>query len=449
MNTITVEQLIDSILRNEQVEGLSFDWIEGLKNPDSIGQKIAAFATSGGGWLAIGLSKNKAVIGIGDEQVLITRIGEVLRNCSPIPYVDDPKFLEKDSKTIAIYKITGLGGTICEYKGIPYHRVQDSIKKMTTAEVRQNLLRHGLLSWEQRPSTAPVNFIDKEELDFYLKKINERNPLEAKTAENFLKMNKAMTDDSKWLTNLGLITISKNPADYLPQCKIQLVRFRSDKPTDRIASYLAELPARKLISSCLNFLKLNLPVKEHYEGINRIEEPIIPELVLREALVNMVVHRDYNDPQESLIRIFDNRVEFQNSGAPDKDELEKILSQGIPIHKNQGIYNFLRPVHQAEAAGQGIPIMKRELQSVGLNPPEITSLSNIFHLTIRFEERTPETLEEVILFYGREKKSLTTSDVMRIYNLSRPTAIKILNALVSKGLANHYGKRRNSKYIFR
>ncbi|MBI5635546.1 hypothetical protein HY993_01120 [Candidatus Micrarchaeota archaeon] len=441
-------EIVEAVLTNRRDEGLLIDWTEGTKNLDSIGAAIAAFATSGGGWLVIGIAKNRSLADIPDKQVLISRVGEALRNCRPIPFVSDPEFIDKDGKIVAVYQIVGLGGTLCEYKDIPYHRVQDSNKKMSMAELRQNLTKYGLLSWELRPSPAPFDAIDAEELEFYLKKINERNPVDKQTNENFLKMNKAVAEGGKSLTNLGLIALGRKPAEYLPQCQIQLVRFRGDKPIDRISSHLANLPARKIIFNCFNFLKLNLPTRERYEQTNRIEEPIIPERALREAIVNMVVHRDYTDPQESLIRIFDDRVEFQNAGAPDKIELEKILAQGIPFHRNQGIYNFLRPVHQAEAAGQGIPIMKQELKRVGLNPPEITTLYNIFHLTLRFAERKPETLGDVVLLYGKEKKSVSTSDVMKIYNLSRPTVIKILDELERKGFAQHIGKTRNSKYLF-
>jgi len=442
------KQIVDMILTNNKPEDFIVDWIEGVENQDSVGEKISAFATSEGGWLIIGITKQKYLRGIGNEQVLISKMGEVLRKCHPIPPVGNPEFVEKEDKKIAVYKIPSLGGTICEYKEIPYHRVQDSVKKMTLKEITHRLTICGVLSWEERPSEAELNQIDNEELEYYLKKVNDRNRLENKTAEHFLFTHKAITKAKNHLTNLGLITLAKKPSNFLPQCKIQLVRFKGNKPIDRIAAYLTEFPARKMITNCLDFIKLNLPIKEHYEGTNRIEEPVIPEKALREAVVNMVVHRDYNDPQESLIRIFDDRIEFQNAGAPDKEGLQKILSQGIPFHRNQGIYNFLRPVHQAEAAGQGIPIMKKELKRVGLKEPEITTLYNIFHVTMRFEESGPETLEDVILMYGREKRKISTSDIMHIYALSRPTAIKILNELVRKGFARHIGKRRNSKYVF-
>ncbi len=444
-------ELVSLILAGQIPEGYSVDWTIGVKNLDSLGEKIAAFATSGGGWLIIGLEDGKppTLKGIESEQIIITEVGNALRNCDPIPTVSQPVFVEKEGKKIAVYRITGLGGNVCSYKDVPYQRVQDSAKKMSQNHLREFLMRKNVLTWEQRPSPANKTDIDQTELAFYLKKVAERNPLDIQTEDNFLKNNKALSEDEKQLTNLGTIALVDNPSKFLPQCKIQLVRFRGETPIDRIAAILISTTARKLIDSCINFLKLNLPIREWYEGSNRFEEPIIPEIALREIVVNMIVHRDYSDPQECLIRIFDDRVEFQNPGAPTQDELNKILNQGIPSHRNQWIYNFLRPVHKAEAAGQGIPIMNREMMRRGLQQPEITVLSNIFHLTLRFTQRKPETLGDVVLLYGRERRIISTSDVMRIHNISRPTAIRILNELVTKGFAEHRGDKRGSKYYFK
>ncbi len=448
MEKLSAGTLLECVIRGEVPEGCSVDWIEGTRNLEALGRKIAAFATSDGGWLIVGLRDDKTVAGIEDRQVMVSAIGQVLRDCAPTPPVGEPEFIDKNGKTVAVYRIPSLGGTICEYAEDAYHRVQDSAKKMTTREISHRLSLCGSASWEERPSLAGIDAIEQEELGYYLKKIAERNPLEAKTAENFLKSSKAVTKDGKSLTNLGLITLAKKPSEFLPQCKIQMVRFKGFQPVDRIAAYLVELPARKAIDSCMNFLKLNLPVREHYEGAARIEEPVIPERALREAVVNMVVHRDYNDPQESLIRIFDDRVEFQNAGAPEKEEMNRIIQHGIPFHRNQGFYNFLRPVHQAEGAGQGIPIMKRELARVGLREPIITTLYSIFHLKMGFEKKTPESLEEEVIAYGLENKRVSTSEVMVKFRVSRPTAIYILNEICRKGLARHFGKRRASHYIF-
>lgn len=440
--------LIEAILSGKKAEGFEVEWTAEVT--DAVGEKIAAFATSGGGWLVIGLSNDRPprAVGIEDEQLTITKMGEVLRLCDPVPTVGEPLFVEKNGKKIAVYRILGLGGSICTYKETPYHRVQDSSKKMSHRQLQEVLVRKGVISWEQRPSLASLDSIDKDELDFYLKKANERLSI-PQAEQNFLQMNRALTDDGSHLTNLGLNALCAKPSDFLPQCRIQLVRFRGTQPTERISAALLSLPARKLIEACENFLLLNLPVRERFEGTNRFEEPVVPRSVLREAIVNMAVHRDYSDPQESLIRIFDDRIELQNPGAPNPAEFAKILNQGIPVHRNPWVYNFLRPVHKAEAAGQGIPIMRKEMADRGLVGPEITTLANLFHLTLWFKQRPPENLEDLVLAFGKERRTVSTGDVMLAFKVSRPTAIRILSRLADKGHAEHRGERRGSRYFFK
>ena len=131
-------ELVKSVLVGQKPEGYSIDWISNVKNLDSLGEKIASFATSGGGWLIIGLRDGNPPIingGIDNEQNVITEVGNALRNCDPIPTVSDPVFVKVNNKEIAVYKITGLGGNVCSYRDIPYHRVQDSCKKMTQNQV--------------------------------------------------------------------------------------------------------------------------------------------------------------------------------------------------------------------------------------------------------------------------------------------------------------------------
>lgn len=449
MDNLTPEQILDYVLKGIKVEDVSLDYTEDSDNHDSLGEKIAAFATSGGGWLIVGISKKREIIGIKtDKQTFVSKIGTILRNCNPTPTVGEIKFIDADTHSVALFLIIGIGGGVCSYKGVPYHRVQDSAKKMEMSDLIIFLNKSGFVSWERRNSNASVDAIDEEEVSFYLTKVVEKSPITEQARENFLRMNKAVTDDKKWLTNLGLIALAKKPASYLPQCKIQLIRFKGIEPGNRIASYLAELPARQMIAACINFLKLNLPIRERYEGALRIEEPIVPEIALREAVVNLVVHRDYSDTQESLIRIFDDRVEFQNPGAPSQEDMKKIQEQSIPFHRNPDLYNFLRLAHQGEGAGQGLPVMRSELVRVGLKDPEITTVYNIFHLAIKFEKREPKTIEEAILWRGKERKVIYTNEVMAMFDLSRPTVIKILNRLVKDGYAKHFGSTRKSRYIF-
>ena len=60
-----------------------------------------------------------------------------------------------------------------------------------------------------------------------------------------------------------------------------------------------------------------------------------PLEALREAVVNAIVHRDYTDPGNIQIRIFDDRLEIWSPGLLPKELNIKNLLVGKPLHPAQ------------------------------------------------------------------------------------------------------------------
>ena len=110
------QQIIEQILHKIKVESTSVDWTEDVTNSDSIGSKIAALATSGGGLLIIGITDKLEIAGIEDRQLVVSKIGQIVRNCMPSPNMESPNFIEYQGKTIAFFRIIGLGGSLCAYR---------------------------------------------------------------------------------------------------------------------------------------------------------------------------------------------------------------------------------------------------------------------------------------------------------------------------------------------
>ena len=54
---------------------------------------------------------------------------------------------------------------------------------------------------------------------------------------------------------------------------------------------------------------------------------IYPVEVIREALLNSIVHREYNYSASTLIRIFDDRMEFVTIGGLPKEEHDKFTKK--------------------------------------------------------------------------------------------------------------------------
>ncbi|MDP3498665.1 MAG: ATP-binding protein [Candidatus Nitrotoga sp.] len=101
---------------------------------------------------------------------------------------------------------------------------------------------------------------------------------------------------------------------------------------------------------------------------------VYPDRVMKEAIVNAVIHRDYRLNRDIFIRIFDNRIEVESPGIfPGAITLANIASAGS-IARNSLIASALRefPLPPNIDAGEGVHMMFAEMAAAHLYPPQYT-----------------------------------------------------------------------------
>jgi ATP-dependent DNA helicase RecG len=106
-------------------------------------------------------------------------------------------------------------------------------------------------------------------------------------------------------------------------------------------------------------------------SLQRTDEPLIPLQVLREAIVNAVMHRNYRTNSSIHIIRYANRIEIRNPGYSlvDPDDLSAPISKT----RNPIIASVLHDTRFAETKGTGIEVMRKNLRKAGLAPPEFDS----------------------------------------------------------------------------
>lgn len=107
------------------------------------------------------------------------------------------------------------------------------------------------------------------------------------------------------------------------------------------------------------FIDFRNQTRATIEKLLRIDTRDYPEIAVREALLNLLVHRDYSFSASALISIYTDRVEFVSIGGlmPGID-LEDIMI-GISVCRNQDLANVFYRLHLIEAYGTGMgKIMK-------------------------------------------------------------------------------------------
>ncbi len=105
--------------------------------------------------------------------------------------------------------------------------------------------------------------------------------------------------------------------------------------------------------------------------IQRKEIPIVPDRVIREALVNALMHRNYRLHSPIQIIRYSNRLEIRNPGFSLTSE-ERFGEPGS-IQRNPKIAGILHDLHIAETKGSGIRVMQELMQEAHLSPPYLES----------------------------------------------------------------------------
>lgn len=117
------------------------------------------------------------------------------------------------------------------------------------------------------------------------------------------------------------------------------------------------------------FLKKHLNVRSEIRGVNREDIYEIPLEVLREALVNALMHRDYSITGTQVsVEVYDDRVEIVNPGGLPKGLSIRDLGT-VSIRRNELIADLFFRLHKVERIGMGIRKMKEAMVSAGLHEP--------------------------------------------------------------------------------
>jgi ATP-dependent DNA helicase RecG len=99
---------------------------------------------------------------------------------------------------------------------------------------------------------------------------------------------------------------------------------------------------------------------------------VYPERVVKEAIVNAAVHRDYRLNRDIFIRIFDDRIEVESPGtfpgSITPDNVARMSSKARNPLIAQNLREF--PVAPNIDAGEGVKMMFAEMAAAKLYPPQ-------------------------------------------------------------------------------
>ncbi|MEW6748413.1 MAG: ATP-binding protein [Candidatus Micrarchaeota archaeon] len=440
LSEITQEDLRELLKRAEDE---NFDRTRGTQ--DSIGEKIACLATKNGGIILVGQSDSRhgfEITGI-DPEEFQKEFANAKKDIRPQPW-SESKVFEMGNNHVALILVRDLDKLRpCSYKNIYYDRDGDQKRQLSPEEVRAYHLRYGTVNAEGTPTTATVNDLDTDELEFYTK-------AKGKQRQTIID---SIKDANGSINIRGVIVLAKKPDDFIEGAFIEIQKYANPigAPPLAVGKPIAiSLPAHKLIEEAVNLVSQNLPVVRQYQGARMIEKSPIPIEVIREAITNAVAHRNYQSTEHIRVRIYDDCFDVSNPAVLTQRMWTDIQSMHGHYHPNEGLYNFLAPAQLYEGRGEGIWKIKEEMRLLGKTAPEfklIGDTPSVFYARIYLSAaRAREARYNRLLSILSKRKTITTTQVMTLLNVSRVTALKMLNNLVDAGLLEHTGFARKSTY---
>lgn len=172
--------------------------------------------------------------------------------------------------------------------------------------------------------------------------------------------------------NFSLLLFGKEPTRYFPGAWTK-VSFYPGKDRSEPTAERHDLTGT-VVSQARKAIEL---LKTHASTVFDKESPEpnaskYPERALQEAIINAIVHRDYEQEEPTSITVFADRVEIRSPGSlPRSVNKEKFLTgRASPSWRNQSLAYFFNKLQLAQAEGQGIPTIIRTMQQLGSPAPQ-------------------------------------------------------------------------------
>ena len=126
------------------------------------------------------------------------------------------------------------------------------------------------------------------------------------------------------------------------------------------------------VERAMDFLKKHAMRGADLSEIRRKDVWSIPLTILREALINAVVHADYSQKGAPIrVSFFDDRIEIENPGILIPGLTVEDMLMGVSKLRNHVIARIFRELELIEQWGSGVKRMFREAEELGLPEPEI------------------------------------------------------------------------------
>lgn len=364
------EQEIKQLIRKG--EGLRIEFKEAQNGvPDSFYDTIVSFLNKEGGIILLGLTDDGAVLGLLDDNLMqlkqdvVTALNnpEVVNPPYPLPVIE----AEYENKKL-LYVRVPISSLVHKHAGIIFDRENDSDFRVTDERQISEIYFRKRQSFTETQifPELKMEHLSQDVFDKVRKLIaalNTTHPWLTASNERILRdvnfIRRDFNTGEEGLTLAAALVFGKDETigSILPAYKIDVMvrRENLDRWDDRLPPVRTNLVDTYM--TILDFVKTKWPEKFFIEGDQRKD---LRELIFRELVANVIIHREYNTALASEIIIYIDRVVAKNPNKPKFTgplDLETFSAEP----KNPNIRRFFSELNWADEIGSGVKNISKYL----------------------------------------------------------------------------------------
>lgn len=429
--------MIEQLLAKE--EGKTLEFKENSNPIQRIVQTAIAFANTAGGTILVGVKDaTKEVIGLDkilEDELRITNA--IADSVIPllVPTIQFCSWRNRDVLIITIHH--SLGPYYLKSKGETegaYIRLGSTNRPAdarTLSEIHR-LKEH--VTFDQLPDFT----LDPEDLDFNLASQLFKNDNKSFTKGTAKSLELLVSYQSRLHPSKGgLLLFGRDREALFPDPIVRMVRFEGTSKNKVLDQLDTRSPLPIAFEEIYNFIRRNTSLGSLINDVRRIDIPQYQPVVLREAILNALVHADYSIRAPLNIAIYDDRLEITNPGPlPFGLSLETALS-GVSQLRNRVLGRIFRELKFTDQWGSGLNRMIEACRSNNSEAPKFEELGQFFKVTL-----FPRSLSIIpsihwqtpIIEHIQKEGKISAKIAQEIWKISRRATTTRLKEMCNQGL---------------
>ena len=447
--------MIQELLVRE--EGKTLEFKENANSLTGIVKTVVAFANTAGGTIVIGIEdKTKTVVGLEDPLQDETRIiDKIAESVTPFlrPNIEIQSYRKKALILIHVPYATGPYYFKKDHDKLVYVRFGSTNRIADTETIATIKGLAGNMTFDEHPCPrAADDGLDWKGIEKSFSAVNKEV-----TKNKALSLGLLTTvAGAEHPSYGGILLFGKDRARIFPDAMIRCVRFSGILRGNTLAhkdihDYLPEA-----IDAILEFINTYTFVETKIGKKRRESFPQYPQVAIREAVINSIVHADYSIKGSSIIiAIFDDRIEITNPGSvPYGLSLEEAIA-GSSRARNRVIAKTFHALALVEQWGSGLQKIIQACINGGFRMPLFEDMNSQFRVTLYSEivqKVTVHDWQKRFLEHLYSRGELSTHEAAKFWDVDIRSARKRLKKLLDECLVSKIGISKNdpySKYILR